>query len=178
MRMENSERLKREILEASPGDAESILKVQEASWVKTYPNEEYGITVDILKERFENKEGRIVRWKSMIEAKDSAVWVVKEGDAVVGFCGIKKTEKEHRLASIYVDPEKQGAGVGSMLITKAIVYLGREKDIVLDVVSYNDTAIRFYTKHGFEVLGPTPSEDLVKIGDKVLPEIRMVLKAL
>lgn len=178
MRMENSERLKREVLEASPEDAESIFKVQEVSWMKTYPNEGYGITAEMLKKRFENKEGRIARWKSMIEAKSDAVWVVKEDSVVIGFCGIKKTEEEHRLASIYIDPEKQGGGVGSILITKAIAYLGREKDIVLDVVSYNENAIRFYIKHGFEVLGPTPTEDLVKIGDKALPEIRMVLKAL
>ena len=60
---------------------------------------------------------------------------------------------------------------------QALSYLGKDKDIVLDVASYNTNAIGFYEKYGFEIGSEIPEEDLLHIGEVALPETRMVLRA-
>ena len=178
MSHESRENPKVEIVEASMDDVEQIYEVQRASWLKTYPNDDLGITSEMIQKRFEDKEKRVARWRNTLGSSASKIWVAKQAGAVVGFCGVQKTEDEHRLSSIYIDPARQGGGIGSSLVAQAIAYLGREKDIVLDVVSYNENAIGFYHKHGFEIEGELPPEKLLKIGDVSLPETKMVLKAL
>lgn len=50
--------------------------------------------------------------------------------------------------------------------------MGDDKDVHLGVVSYNQRAIAFYKKWGFEVV-----PDSEKLYDDLLPEIEMVRRA-
>ena len=166
------------LVEATPEQVEDIFRIQKVTWLATYQNDEIGITSEMIEERFRDAEGRVHKWRESIEGGQSKIWLVKADDVAVGFCAVKKGENNNRLAAIYVDPNQQGRGVGGRLIEQALQYLGRDKDIILDVVSYNDGAIGFYSKYGFEVMGEVPDEDLLKIGNIKLPEKRMVLKAI
>jgi ribosomal protein S18 acetylase RimI-like enzyme len=174
--MESIENAPVEISEASLDDAGEIFNIQKLTWLATYPNEEIGISRAAIENRFANKDGRIEKWKQTISSGESKIWIAKIANRAVGFCGVKEAPEINRLASIYVDPNQQGGGIGSKLIEFAIKHLGRSKDIILDVASYNSSAINFYQKKGFEVLGDTPGEELLNVGGVNLPETRMMLK--
>lgn len=166
-----------DIAEATANEAKDIFRIQRDTWLATYPNEEIGITAEMIEERFSDMDGRIQKWKNNIEGGASRIWVIRSEDCIVGFCGVMEGEQFNRLASIYVDPDQHGGGIGGRLMEQALSYLGKDKDIVLDVASYNTNAIGFYEKYGFEIGSEIPEEDLLHIGEVALPETRMVLRA-
>ncbi|MBM1144879.1 N-acetyltransferase [Alcanivorax sp. ZXX171] len=91
-------------------------------------------------------------WKSKIgmmrdvyiPASETLVYEA-EGE-VVGFYSLY----ENNLAAIFVRPGSQGEGLGSALIYDA---KNRRKKIQLTVYKDNIPSIRFYEKHGFNLLG-------------------------
>ncbi len=167
-----------EIVEASLKDAEAIFDIQKAAWLLTYPNPAIGITLEAIHTRFKDTAARVQRWRDRLSDEHQKTWIAKRGERVVGFCSVIKTDAERRLSSIYINPDDQHRGVGSALMGQALAYLGREKDIIVDVASYNENALQFYGKFGFRVSGPVPEERLLNIGGVSLPEVDMVLKAL
>ncbi len=156
-----------------------IANVHRAVWLSTYPNEELGITAaDILeKDFFSTKRTDWLKKKLTEESDGYHVWVVKnELEKVVGFCQAEKNLKNHKINALYVLSEYQGRGLGKKLMHCALDWLGNEKEIVLDVVTYNQNAIRFYTSLGFHFTGDsTPAEELAKLpSGKTMPELRMI----
>jgi putative acetyltransferase len=57
------------------------------------------------------------------------------------------------LAALFVDPDSQGAGIGSLLLAHAKT--GRNR-LDLSVYSANHAARRFYERHGFVALEERP----------------------
>ena len=165
------------IIEAKPDDVMGILEVQKITWLATYVNEEYGITVqDILSKDF-TSEDRVKRWqKTLLDNQEkSRVWVVRDNSKVVAFCSVQKEELRNKLGALYVLPNYQSQGIGKKLIVSALEWLGQNKNIFLDVASYNTCAREFYKHFGFEDVGVTPEEDLAKLpSGKTMPEIRMI----
>jgi ribosomal protein S18 acetylase RimI-like enzyme len=167
-----------EILDATPEDVEGILDVQKETWLATYPNEELGITKEEIESRFANTQERIERWNKILEqqGENSHTWVAKESQNVIGFSSANRKE-EHRLQAIYVSPEYHGKGVGRQLATKVLKWLGDDKDIYVNVASYNINAIEFYRKLGFEEVDPIPESAAAKLpSGKIIPEITMARK--
>lgn len=174
-----------EIQPATPEDAAGIYEVQRQTWIDTYPNEEAGITEQDIRNRIEGEHGekiedRIAWWRKGIETSGEkrGIYVVKDSDKVVGFVAPGIIEGQRRIGAIYILPEAQGKGLGRKLLEKAIDWHGREDDIFLHVASYNDNAIGFYEKNGFEKTGNSIEDlDARERGDMEIPEIEMVLKA-
>ena len=82
------------------------------------------------------------------------------------------------INSIYIEPPFQGKGIGSMLMKKALDWLGDDKDIYLEVLSYNQNAINFYKSFGFEQTDAiVPEEPNLPNLIKTLPQIEMMMKA-
>ena len=52
---------------------------------------------------------------------------------------------------LMVDPAFHGSGVAAALMDDGIDWLGRSQPIWLNVIAYNERAISFYRKFGFEV---------------------------
>ncbi len=87
------------------------------------------------------------------------------GEQLAGICAFFQHEEprfRHRgaMLQMYVRPGQQGCGIGSSLLEAAI----REaftspvlEQIVLDVVSANEAAIRMYQKAGFKLYGRMPN---------------------
>ncbi|MBP6859263.1 MAG: GNAT family N-acetyltransferase [Candidatus Magasanikbacteria bacterium] len=166
-----------QIQEAAFDDIPGIMEVQKAGWLATYVNKEYDITTEeILAKDFTGPE-RLARWKKFLLEQENRVEVVKDGNAVVAFISLEKGDKENKLGAVYVSPEYQGRGIGKQLIKQGVDWLGSDKNIVLDVVTYNDKAITIYEKMGFEKIGEPPVEDLAKLpSGKTMPEVRMILR--
>ena len=170
---------------AVPSDAEGVFNVQRLTWLATYPNDELGITVEDIRKRVEGEHGELIqpkieRWRSGIETagEKRAVFVARTDGKVTGFVAPAIMDGQRRIGAIYVLPETQGTGIGSKLIQKAIEWHGRDEDIFLHVASYNQNAIDFYKKNGFEETGKEVRDDVAQLGNgKEIPEIEMVLKA-
>jgi len=79
-----------------------------------------------------------------IDAGWSAWLAWRDGEAV-GFLALKP--KDQQLHQLFVLPESQGEGIGTMLLTHAKAEL--REGIWLSVFAENASARRFYERHGF-----------------------------
>lgn len=166
---------------ATPQDAEGMVKVFYKTWLATYPNEEVGITVDDIEDRFKERftEESIKKASEKIAnpPEGSTTFIAKEGDIIVGVCRILVSEQENRIGAIYVLPEYQGKGIGKKLWEQAQKIFSLKKDTFVSVVSYNANAIEFYKRLGFEDTGKRWNDENFKMkSGTTLPEMEMVIK--
>ena len=83
--------------------------------------------------------------------------VAKEKDLAIGFASYSpKTVEEskiYRLHKLYVDPDKQGKGVGRLLTGYIINDIGFYNATALELnVNRNNKALYFYQKFGFKII--------------------------
>jgi len=167
------------IRKAQPQEWEAITRVQADSWLATYPNEEHGIRHDLIKEftdswfvRNSTPEGN-VRITDML-AHPRTIYRVAEVDGqIVGlvclFRGVD--DGEANLSAIYVTPTVFGKGVGQALLDAALSELGN-KPVRVTVAPYNQRAITFYHRNGFEDVAGT--EGTYRIDGGIIPTIDLV----
>ena len=172
------------IRKSIPSDVYGIREVQREAWLKTYPNKEAGITIKDIEEVFENdntshaREGFEKR-KERYKDKNIGIWVAEDGSRIIGFCTAVIEENCNRIVAIYVTPDYQKKGIGGLLIKKAFFWLGDKKDIFVNAVSYNQRAIGFYNRFGFEKTGRAGIFDKAARlpSGKTMPEIEMIKKS-
>jgi GNAT superfamily N-acetyltransferase len=73
------------------------------------------------------------------------VWVIQDGGRIVGFAGLSKGWLDH----LYMDPDSQGAGFGSLLLEH--VKTIQPEGLQLWVFQKNVGARRLYERHGFRL---------------------------
>jgi ribosomal protein S18 acetylase RimI-like enzyme len=71
----------------------------------------------------------------------------------VGFVAPALMDGQWRVGALYVLPEAQDRQAGSALMRAALGWLGDGRDVYCHVAEYNDRAIRFYGRFGFELTG-------------------------
>lgn len=170
------------IKNAEKEDAHGILNVQHKTWLSTYPNEKIGITVDDIEDRFTSRfsdEGLLKREKSIENlAPNEKYLVAKDGDKIVGMCFAKILETKNQLQAIYILPEYQGLGLGFKLWNEVLAFFDKTKDIYVEVADYNEKAIAFYKKLGFEETGRRFSDENFRMkSGALLPEMEMIIKS-
>ena len=134
-------------------DTEAVTRVYYETWLATYPNEAAGISRDDVEALYANafSEESLQQRRERIERQhDNELSLVAKCDGkVVGVCRVAREDTVNRLCAIYVLPHYQGLGIGGRLWEKALNFLERSKDTVVEVVDYNAPAIRFYENRGF-----------------------------
>lgn len=81
-----------------------------------------------------------------------SVW--REQDRVVGFCILQPVLDEANLLLMAVDPDYQGRGIGTRLLSAALDDLGEGCVMVfLEVRASNQPALALYEKLGFNRMG-------------------------
>jgi ribosomal protein S18 acetylase RimI-like enzyme len=175
-----------EIELAAPEDAELICRIRDEAWIETYPNAELGITAENVRMNAQGRNGefvpRRIAWfkKKIAEPGDDWVaYVGKIDDVVRGFIVATRDDNGRPfILMVYVQPGFQGQGLGGKLMQAALHWLGAGTDIYLEVVSYNQDAIRFYERFGFQKTG-IPVEEEANRPDYItpIPATEMVLKA-
>lgn len=166
------------IREAAPDDAAGIKRIQKITWLATYPSPENGISYEDIEKKTES-------WDSADAIEDLRTRITNlpqnfmrliaiDNGQIVGNSMFEKHETMNRLGALYVLPKYQGQGIGHKLAAQGFEWLGNEKDIELEVASYNAKAINFYRKLGFEVVGDA-SNDIAKLpSGAIIPELRMI----
>ena len=140
------------IREIGPGDVEQTVAVWERSrWdAQAYVEERMGYT----------HEQNLGFFRDVL-MQDEQVWVAERDGAVVGLLSLA----DGVVSQLFIDPEAQGAGIGSALLDKAKqLSPGR---LELFTFQRNTRGRAFYERHGFSVealgvSGPPESEPDVK----------------
>jgi len=170
------------ILMPVQADAQGIQEVLYRTWLATYPNEEFGITVDDIEDRFNDRkwEEALAKRKKYISDPPigDTMFVAKEVHRIVGLCRVIRHEDKNELIAIYVLPEYQGRGIGKLLWQQAKSFFDSGKNIIVQVATYNKNAIRFYEKMGFSDTGKRWSDEKFRMkSGAVLPLMEMIIKA-
>jgi ribosomal protein S18 acetylase RimI-like enzyme len=175
--------MKIKIRKSIPNDVYGIREVKRVTWLKTYPNNEEGITAEDIRMKFEidktpESKEKIEERKKKYRDRNTGIWVADTDGKIVGFCIAIKEGEHNRVGAIYVLPTYHRKGLGGQLIEKAFVWLGDRKDILINVARYNKQAINFYNKFGFLETGKEGTLDsAAKLpSGKVIPEIELVKK--
>lgn len=174
--VERETRSQYEIRQTTMDDLPGFRAMQARSWLETYPSPENGVSYEWVKQRTDS-------WRTLEKMKESEQFFSKVladdtqfhrvatlNGEVVGFVHIStKEDGTKELEAIYTDPSTFGSGLGGELMRAADEWIGGCQ-VSLGVASYNDRAIRFYEKHGFEVVGSAG-----KYANKI-PIVKMVRK--
>lgn len=171
---------------AVPDDAETICDIRDRAWINAYPKRELGITARDVEVNAKGLHGEFVPRRiaylkeklAIANRPDGATFVARIDGQVVGFVEPSIEDGKRRIGALYVAPETQGTGIGGKLLQQALEWHGHDEDIYLEVVSYNQNAIGFYKRFGFEQTDTVvPEEPNRPDFMKSLPQIEMVLKA-
>ncbi len=170
------------IRDSAVDDLPGINEVAHQTWLATYPNKEAGITIEDVESVY--KEDDPVKTKAKLERRKARysdpnihIWVAEDKGKIIGFCHAIKERSINRIMAIYVLPKYQGTGTGKRLIELAFSWLGNTKDILVNVVEYNNHAIGFYEHMGFVKTDKSGVfDDIARLPTgKVIPEIQMRL---
>lgn len=166
------------IVEPDIKDARVTIEVQYKTWLDTYPNEKVGISVDDIEDRYKNAfDAEKIKRREQIIVKpepNEKFIIVKDEDKVVGVCFGVIYENKNQLRMIYVLPEYQGKGIGSMLWKAILPFFDKNKDIYVELADYNQKAISFYKKLGFVDTGKRFSDERFRMkSGSILTEMEM-----
>ncbi|WP_206539298.1 GNAT family N-acetyltransferase [Nocardiopsis halotolerans] len=140
-------------------DAPALARVLLAAWLQTYPNEEAGIDEAWIREHRGSvtaAEG-VAQWRGFIaraahQPDRFLCRVVRRRGEIVGFlCGRREGEVVN-LGPMYLLEEAQGVGLGGQLMDVFLDWAG-DTPMRLWVTTYNEGAVRFYQRYGFEATG-------------------------
>ncbi len=101
-------------------------------------------------------EPRLVEQRQLIEDEylpQSETWVACHAGEAIGFVSLL----DIHVGGIFVAPDRQGMGVGRMLIAHA---LQRKGQLSLEVYTANEQAICFYKSLGFSEVSRRDVDDL------------------
>ncbi len=145
-------------------DAIDVGPVHLQSWIETYINPDLGVDEKWIRENIghvvtdKGNDFRKELFKKIESGDPSLRYRVArdEQGEVVGFCMATKSQVESEpnvLDALYLLRSAQGQKLGAKMMQEAMDWLGNEKPIKLEVISYNKHAIDFYKKFGFELTG-------------------------
>lgn len=156
-------------------DVQAVTSVLLVSWLDTYVNDSIGIDRQFI---FESQIHYITynfysndcKFEYFRNTKDNLHLVAfDKNEIVVGFLHCRREKGKQYFSGIYLLPEFKGTGLAQEFAKMFIDWEDRTLDTEVGVVEYNERAIRFYKKLGFEPNGVKynirdmiPCIDLVK----------------
>ena len=141
------------IQQGLPSDTATIRDIAYRTWPDTYGNIVPAAQLEYMLELFYSDEALTAQ----MEEKRHQFILVKESDVVLGFASYEHNylgQNTTRLHKIYLLPESQGKGAGKLLIDAVVkVATDNQSDVVSLNVNRFNTAVTFYQKMGFEIVG-------------------------
>ena len=87
-------------------------------------------------------------------------WGYEADDQLVGVMGIQDVGDVELIRHAYVSPDSQGGGIGSALLEQLLE--STEGQILVGTWAAADWAIRFYCRHGFELVTRERTAELLR----------------
>lgn len=106
---------------------------------------------------------------------EMAGWVSEQESGVVGFLVARRVVNEIEILNFAVSPEARARGIGTLILQEAIRW-GTEfgaVQAILEVRASNASALRFYERHSFQIVGRRaryynePTEDALLLTAKL-----------
>jgi ribosomal protein S18 acetylase RimI-like enzyme len=146
-----------EYRKAKPGDAPAIRSFLEKVWYATYTGL---LPVPVIQKGIE-KWFAISFLAKQAEDPELFFLLAIEADEIIGLTTARMLDAETmNIARLYIHPDYQGRGLGSLLMQKAMESLtGSFQKIRLGVIQGNQKAISFYQHKGFIQTG-SETEDI------------------
>ena len=138
------------------GDELLLAPMHIQAWKDAYIVPESGLTAEAIDVQLAHLlTGTTYRKNTIIASlkrpNDVLYRVVRNGDGeIVGFMHGSKHEDFTELDAIYLLNEAKGSGTGGKLMEEFLKWADADKPCRLEVFSFNDTAIGFYIRYGFE----------------------------
>ena len=160
------------------GDEVGLAPMHIQAWKETYVTPESGLTEDMVDEllghMLTNTDFRKNTISESLENPDKVLFrVVRNNkEEIVGFMHGSKNEENNQLEGIYLLNEVKGSGVGGKLMEEFLAWTDKNKPSKLEVFSFNDRALGFYTKYSF-----AKSDKPIQLWKDKLPFIEMVRPA-
>lgn len=117
-----------------PHDLEPTVELWYRTWWQTFPHLQHPQPYSQWQKRFQ--ADLVIRGN---------IWIVEIDNRILGFMVV--ISSEHELNQIFIDPNYQNQGMGSILINKAKEICPQY--LKLSVLQQNQKACHFYEKHGF-----------------------------
>jgi len=162
-------------------DARGLAEMHTRSWIDVYPNEEAGVSLAFIKKyvvKFTNNDGIAKRTAYIREGKTNPDYLLRiakdQAGKIVGFVDSRKRDGTFELNGLYIDTSAYGSGLALELANLALDWLGRNNEIKVTLVVYNERAKHFYEKLGFEYVPgsetihnntPLTVMDMIRKGD-------------
>jgi GNAT superfamily N-acetyltransferase len=89
-----------------------------------------------------------------------AFWGYEDGGALVGVMGVQPVRDVDLIRHAYVSPGSQRRGVGSALL--AHLERSATRRMLVGTWAAAEWAIRFYRRHGFELVSPEQTAELLR----------------
>lgn len=137
-------------------DVYGFMDVQATTWAETYQNPKCGVTKEMILSHFKKRNTKEKILKNFESLKDlnQKHWIATDNGKVIAWLGcFKDFEKQSGSGAIYVLPEYQGKGIGRKMLKKGFKWLSDMKYIEIGVLEYNEIAIEWYKRLGFEFTG-------------------------
>lgn len=138
------------IRNAVPIDSLQLERVLRQTWLSTYIHK--NITAKVILASFGSEEKKVKQLSKFLSEQpaDSRYFVAEVDGKIIGACFGHETEPgAYKLKGLYILPEYQKMGVGRKLLNEFESSIHAPKGIFLEVASFNEKAISFYSKHGF-----------------------------
>lgn len=153
---------------AVPEDAAGIARVHIQAWRESYAHLLPAASLAGLEQG-----PREERWRNILAAATSDVWVACAGREIVGWAsaGAGRDDggpRPRELQGIYVLASQYGSGAGQLLLDAAVGSGGA----YLWIAENNPRAFAFYTRNGFVPDGATGSHELAGTPVRIFRMVR------
>jgi diamine N-acetyltransferase len=144
-----------------PGDETAVSLIGQATILETYAGVAEGADLYV----YASKELSVEEFRSLLSSDRARIWVLETGvgNCAVGYALTLSTEEGEpftmtELKRLYILYRFHGLGLGRMLMNEVLAHAraSRTRIMTLRVHSQNDSAIRFYERHGFKVVSEEP----------------------
>lgn len=141
-----------------PGDEVAVGPMQVQAWHEAYLHPELGVTDDVIQDAIKfvaTTDGNEFRKNLFAEVQSDPSRVLyrvvkdSKGD-IVGFMHGTKHNQSNELGGIYLLDVVKGKSVGNRLMEEFLAWCDPAKPTTLQVIAFNDRALSFYQKYGFE----------------------------
>ncbi|WP_113929152.1 GNAT family N-acetyltransferase [Bacillus sp. P14.5] len=136
------------IREMKAGDIPAVQNIAETSWKDTYRD----IIPEEIQQRFLSSAYNNEMMKKRLMA--SHLYVAEINGLIAGFANFStlKAEGEVELGAIYLLPEHQGKGAGTLLLNKGAETIKGIKKVYINVEKDNYKGTAFYHAKGFQTV--------------------------